>query len=232
MVNCSSAQAASVHLGWDALADPSVIAYRIHFGGASGHYTNRILVATGSSAVASNLIEGGTYYFVVTSLNNSGIESLYSDEISWHVPLPVTVYRNGSGTVTTRETPATGSSPRMFTLTATPVAGMIFAGWTGSLVSLASTFTFVWTSNIVLQANFVPNPYPAVQGAYNGLFSETDRPTAASSGMFSVSVGPGGAYSGRVQISTNRLPFSGRLNPQCQATTTVARPSNSPLTLH
>jgi hypothetical protein len=109
---------------------------------------------------------------------------------------------------------------------------MIFAGWTGDVVSSASSISFVWTSNVVLQANFISTPYPAVQGTYNGLFAETDQPHTASSGAFSLTATAGGAYSGRLQISTNRFAFSGHLNAQCQATTLVTRTNNSPLTLN
>src|SRR5439155_26807986 len=125
--------------------------------------------------------------------DTSGLESVYSGEISWLVPLPVTIARNGNGTVVSQV--AAGSFARTYTLSAIPGAGMIFAGWTGSLPSAAATLSFVWRSNVVVQANFVPNPYPAAQGAYNGLFAEPAGAQSASSGAFSVAVSARGSYS-------------------------------------
>jgi hypothetical protein len=232
MANCVPARAATARLDWDALADPSVVAYSVHYGGASGHYTNSIFVGGSTSVVVSNLVEGATYYFVLTSFDNNGFESVYSSEVAWHVPLPVTITENGTGTVIVNETPASSASRRTFTLTATPGTGMIFAGWTGDLVSSAASFTFVWTSNVVLQANFISNPYPTVQGTYNGLFAQSDHSQVLSSGAFSVTVGPRGAYSGRLQLTTNRFAFSGHLDAQCGATAVVARTNMAPFDLN
>ena len=66
------ANAGGVHIGWDALDDPTVVAYRLRYGGASGHYTNSVLVPNGSSVTISGLTDGVTYYFAVTSFDTSG----------------------------------------------------------------------------------------------------------------------------------------------------------------
>jgi hypothetical protein len=53
----------------------------------------------------------------------------------------------------------------------------------------------------------------------------------ASCGAFSVSVAKSGTYSGRVQISTNRYAFTGRLDVQCRASNIIPRSGNSSLVL-
>jgi hypothetical protein len=118
-----------------------------------------------------------------------------------------------------------------YTVTAVPGSGQLFASWSGSVTSSTPKLSFTLTTNTVLQANFIPNPYLAVQGAYNGLFYEEDGVRPDSAGAFTVSVTTRGSYSGKLQLGTNHLAFNGQLNFQCQATNVLQLNASNTLTL-
>jgi hypothetical protein len=54
----------------------------IHYGTTSGTYSQGIDVGNTTSYTVSNLIDGQTYYFSVTTYNAAGDESEYSNEVS------------------------------------------------------------------------------------------------------------------------------------------------------
>jgi hypothetical protein len=100
--------------------------------------------------------------------------------------------------------------------------------------------TLTLTSNLVLQATFVPvtGPSPGAAAAgtgnrtYNGLFYEDDAVRLASAGSFTVSVTSRGKYSGRVQFGTKRYSFSGQLHAQQSgATNVISRHGGTALTV-
>ncbi len=76
----------SVTLGWYPSASPHVAGYNVRYGFASGKYTIKVPVGTNASATVSNLVEGTTYYFVVTVHDASGVEGLPSNEVAYTVP--------------------------------------------------------------------------------------------------------------------------------------------------
>lgn len=78
--------AKNVTLAWDPSPSPSVVGYRIYHGVASRSYTNQISTGSTTSGTLSNLIEGATYYFAATAVNDLGVESEFSDELSYTVP--------------------------------------------------------------------------------------------------------------------------------------------------
>jgi hypothetical protein len=77
----------SVTLAWNQNADPTVIGYKAYYGVASRTYTNNIDVGNATNATISGLVEGATYYFATTAYNTLGLESGFSSEISYTVPL-------------------------------------------------------------------------------------------------------------------------------------------------
>lgn len=76
----SSLGAADIQFSWDANPD-EVIGYKLFWGANSGSYQNS-LEATNTTVVISNIPSGVTYLSVV-ALNKEGMESLYSDEITF-----------------------------------------------------------------------------------------------------------------------------------------------------
>ena len=76
-------------VSWQQSDDTSVVGYNVYFGGASGVYTNTFSVVGATNAVISGLIQGATYYFAITAYDDSGLESPFSNEASYAVPVNV-----------------------------------------------------------------------------------------------------------------------------------------------
>lgn len=76
----------SVTVAWDPSPDLSVVGYKAYYGVASRTYTNLINVGTATRATIPGLVEGRTYYFAATAYSALGLESVFSDELSYTVP--------------------------------------------------------------------------------------------------------------------------------------------------
>jgi hypothetical protein len=81
----------SVTLAWNRSSDPTVAGYNVYYGGASGTYTNEISVGNATNVTISGLVQGTTYYFTATTYASSGVESPFSSEVSYLVPLNVPI---------------------------------------------------------------------------------------------------------------------------------------------
>ena len=238
--------AQSLTLAWDQSADSSVTGYRVYYGGASRSYTNSVDAGTATSVTISGLEDGSTHFFAATAYNNIGLESTYSSEIAVTLagtngsitPPPggsditVSVSIVGDGTVTPDLNGETLTAGKTYTLTATPGAGQVFGGWTGSLSSSDPKLTFVATSSLALQASFVANPYGPMAGSYSGLFYEIDAVRISRSGTLAVSVTSKGTYSGRLRTASQRASFSGRLDVFGHGTNVITMKGGDPLNLN
>jgi hypothetical protein len=219
--------------------------------------TNIVFFGSSSNrAVVLTPVAGSSGQSDVTITVGDGAASASTTfRVTVTVPPPVTeqlaLNKTGSGTVTlTLAPPATTQlsagknvpvmpevSPselivgQRYTATATPASGHIFAGWSGSVNSSVATVTFIMTSNAVLNANFMVDPYPFASGTYNGLFNQADQVRLASAGAFNVYADANGNFSAWVQLAEGRYSFSGALNNSLNATNTVARPVGNPLTV-
>ena len=146
-------------------------------------------------------------------------------------PSMLTVVMNGNGSVTPNLAGQSLAVGGKYTLTATPGPDQLFSGWSGSIASSLRTVSFVMRSNLLLQANFVPNPFVAAYGSYNGLFYENDEVRLNRSGFFRLMVSSRGTYSGWMLLGARRYSFSGMFNLQGQATNSILRRGTTPLTL-
>ena len=95
----------SVTLTWDSSPDISVVGYRAYYGVASRTYTNMVDAGNATTVTISGLIEGSTYHFAATAYNLLGTESVFSDELSYTVPvapakLQIRVAANGQVVLT------------------------------------------------------------------------------------------------------------------------------------
>ena len=129
----------SVTLAWDPSPDTNVVGYNVYYGVASRTYTNAVDVGNATSVNIPGLVEGRTYFFAVTAYIAGGLESDFSNEISYSVPggLPpvqIGVASNGQVTVT-----VTGQIGRTYdilateTFTAWTVIGTVTLGGSGSV---------------------------------------------------------------------------------------------------
>lgn len=73
----------SVTLAWNPSISPNIIGYDIYYGGVSGIYTNEIFVGNVTNITVPGLVDGGTYYFVATAVNGSGIQSSFSSQLTY-----------------------------------------------------------------------------------------------------------------------------------------------------
>ena len=73
----------SVKLEWSASTSTDVTGYRIHYGTSSGSRTASVVVGNVASGTVSGLVDGVTYYFVVSALNAGDLESGFSNEVSF-----------------------------------------------------------------------------------------------------------------------------------------------------
>jgi len=76
----------TVTLAWDRSPSADATGYNIYYGAHTGAYTNRVNVGNVSTVSVSGLKEGVTYYFAATAYNSSGLESDFSNEVSYTVP--------------------------------------------------------------------------------------------------------------------------------------------------
>ena len=74
----------SVTLEWDP-ADGDVSGYKLYYGNESGNYDNVIDVGNTTVYTVEGLEEGKVYYFSATSYNDEGLESDFSNEVSYEV---------------------------------------------------------------------------------------------------------------------------------------------------
>ncbi len=106
------ARSAEVRLAWDANTETNLTGYRVYQGLSSRNYT-RVIEGTGlsTSRNVTALSEGVTYFFAVTAVNSSGLESDYSNEVRYTVPsspspVPPTIALTTPANGTTLFTPA------------------------------------------------------------------------------------------------------------------------------
>ncbi len=83
----SETTAAGVDLEWDANPETDISGYKVSYGTSSGVYPNVVDVGTNPSTSISDLTEGTTYYFAVSAVNESGLQSSLSSEIFYQIPV-------------------------------------------------------------------------------------------------------------------------------------------------
>lgn len=73
----------NVNLAWDAQNDPTVTGYRVHYGAVSGNYTSSMVVGNVTSITVPGLAGGVAYFFSITAISSSGLESGFSNQVSF-----------------------------------------------------------------------------------------------------------------------------------------------------
>ena len=221
----------SVTLAWNPIASPTDVGYVVHYGPASGNYPNQFYAGSGTNATITGLIGCSTNYFVVTAMSTSGLESAPSVEVSYVVPPTINLVTNGIGAITPDISKQKLILGKQYLLSAIPASGQVFAGWSGDITTPLTKTAVKLTANLVVQANFIPNPFLPIQGKYNGLFCEADAVRQSSAGFVTMTVTANGDYSGRLQLGATYYPFSGKLSLQGRATNTLPRLGSNALIL-
>jgi len=83
----------SVKLAWDAATNnlTPITNYFLYYGQGSRQYTVKLVVGLNLTLTVPNLTRGTMYYFAATAQDANGMESDFSNEISWqptYVPSP------------------------------------------------------------------------------------------------------------------------------------------------
>ncbi len=198
--------------------------------------TNTVTATAKNGRVFANWTLGGvvvsaspSYSFIV-----NGGENLAANFLLPNTEGAVNVIINGQGAIEPDPSDRILTLGQVYTLTAIPCSGSVFSNWTGDVVTNKNPFTFTLDSNMILRANFISNPFPAVRGTYNGLFSASNGVTEQSAGMVSaLTVTSRGSYTGNLLINGASQPLNGAFNLEFQATNIIPRPASQggPLTV-
>jgi hypothetical protein len=119
---------------------------------------------------------------------------------------------------------------KTYTFNAVAQPGNLFAGWTGDINTTQPKISFTLLSNMVVNARFVPNPFIANKGSFNGLFYDTNGVTIESAGSVVLTLGQQGGFSGHLTMAAGVVPFGGQFDADGNSTVVVPRGKSSRLT--
>ena len=77
----------NVTLAWSASPSTEVTGYRLYYGTASSTYTVSVVLGNVTTNTVTDLVGGVTYFFAVTAHDANEVESEFSNEISYTVPM-------------------------------------------------------------------------------------------------------------------------------------------------
>ena len=186
----------------------ALVQYRLENAAGTNDYQN----ADGTnawSATVNGLIPGPNTIRVIAFDTSSNISASAAVTVTYAVVSPIAVTISGSGTVSPNLNGQSLDVGSTFTMTAKPSAGQVFSNWTGSVTSTSAKLTFMMQSNMVLQANFTPNPFTPLAGTYQGLFFDPNNPAHQSSGFFSATVTSSGSFSAKLIVAGKAASLSG-----------------------
>lgn len=144
---------------------------------------------------------------------------------------PVTIVTNGNGSITPLRNGQPLDVGTPYSARAKAASKHFFTGWSGSIVSTNNPVSFTMQPDFLLEGNFVPSPFIAVAGSYNGLFLETEARRHERSGFINVRLAELGAFSAKLVLGHQRLSCSGRFSLDGQATCEIPRAGAPPLTV-
>ena len=187
-----------VTLSWDPSPTGGIANYRLYRGGVSGNYTNSTSTAQSTTTTVSNLVVGATCYFAVTAVSTNGLESAFSNEISYTVPAA----SNPPPTIVL-SSPAGGSvysAPATISLAASVVANnhtisqvQFYSGSTLLGSDGSAPYSFAWNSvpagTYSLSARLVYDSgstvvSPAVSVTVNNVTTNSSLTFASTSGSY------------------------------------------------
>jgi hypothetical protein len=158
------------------------VGYKVYYGVASRTYTNIVDVGDVTNTTISGLVEGTTYYFAVTAYNILGMESDYSAEVSYTVPVST----------------GTGNQPPTLNtisgLTINENAGLQTVNLTGITSGSSNEVQTLTVTAVSSNTGLIPNPtVNYTSPGTNGTLTFTPVANANGSATITVTVNDGGA---------------------------------------
>jgi len=188
--------------------------------------------AGAASWSASLTLVPGPNTFAVKATDASGnVSRVASRTFFFITPSPLTVSANNGGSFAPALSGKVLDVGFPYLLTATPSPGKLFSSWSGAISSPNAALHFIMQSNMVLQANFIPNPFLPQQGSFSGLFSDTNGVAQQSSGLLQLTMMPSGVFSTKLQMAGGTYSGTGRFDLTGHAHFVVLRAHLIPLTL-
>ncbi len=152
----------NVTLAWDADTGSTGLAgYLVYYGTTSGNYSETIDVGNSNSVQIQALADNTTYYFVVTEYNALGVESAYSNEVSFVTggqSVPTVSLANTAGSINGPANVTLSASASVPNGTVAKVA--FYANSTEVGETTTAPYSVVWN-------NAQPGSYELTAVAYN-----------------------------------------------------------------
>jgi hypothetical protein len=206
--------------------------------GASWTPANSTDVWTNWTATVSNLNPGANTLSAYV-VDNSGKSNTITAFKFKYVPSAVLDLKtNGIGKVTPNDGGKWLEIGTKYTLKAVPPADnlYIFSNWvaTGStnFVSNNAVLKFIMQSNLMLTANFAPNPFLPMKGTFGGLFLNPTNVTEAGSGFLTLNLTASGAFSGKITLPGGPYSFASNFDAGGQVQITIPKAKPSPITIN
>jgi hypothetical protein len=206
----------------------ALVQYRLENAAGTNDYQD----ATGTnqwSGTLSNLLAGPNTIRARAYDTSSNLSLTVARTFSYVVTGPLDLSTTGNGHVSPNYSNAALAIGATYTLTATPATGSLFSNWTGTISANTAKLIFTMQSNMVLQANFVTNPFTPVKGNYAGLFYDTNGVTMTNAGYFSAILADKGIFSSKWQFANVTYSLSGAFSLLGAYSNAIPRTGNTSL---
>jgi len=188
----------------------------------------------GSHTVAFTPIAGWmTPSNQTVTITNGKTATVFGLYIQTNIAAPASglvLQTNGYGTIHHAAWSGALTIGKKYTVTAVPDLKNVFVSWAGGTnqpyaeLGTKASYTFTMESNLLLTANFTTNPFIAVSGIFNGIFTGANGVTEETSGMIrNLDILKTGSYSGGILINGRSYGISGSFNYAGMATNHISR---------
>jgi len=206
----------------------ALVQYRLENSAGTNDYQDAI-GTNHWSGIVSNLIPGPNTVRVRAYDTSSNLSLTVVRTFTYVLTSPLDLSTTGNGHVSPNYSNALLAIGGNYTLTATPATGSLFSNWTGTITATAPKLTFTMQSNMVLQANFVTNPFTPIKGNYAGLFYDTNAVSITNAGYFSAVLADKGTFSSKWQFANMTYSLSGAFSLEGVFSNAIPRAGKSPL---
>lgn len=191
--------------------------------------TNDYQDANGSNAwnaMVTGLIPGLNTIRVRAFDTSSNVSAAAARTVNFIVPSPLTLITNGIGAISPNLNGQLLDVNANYKFVAKPGPGQVLSNWVdgdGNVLGTTPVVIVTMQSNLVLTANFVPNPFIPVIGVYQGLFFDTNGPEHQSSGFYNLALASSGAFSAKVIIAGKSYSYTGQFSAGGFASNNIVR---------